>query len=405
VFSAARPALVRRPDQSPIGSGVSSGIAEHLGVPVVWVRLAFVLSGLVGIGLALYGAAWALMPTLGGGPAPAMRFRARDAIDIAAYAAIAIGLADLVQLAARGIPLWILLPVGALGAGIVVMLIAFRRNSAGALPSTASEIAGALRSRPGTIARTVAGIALALGGATALLAMSGSWIALRQGVLALIVLFAGLAIVFGPWLWRLASDLVAERRARVRNEERADMAAHLHDSVLQTLAMVQRRADDPAEVVRLARRQERELRDWLLAGQPTDTTTHHDTLGAALAALAAELEDLHGVPIELVQVRDCPPTERTATLLQATREAVVNAQRHSGAARVSLYCEVEADAVVMYVRDRGRGFDRNAVDSDRRGIAESIEGRLARHGGTATIRSSPGDGTEVMMRMPLEVSP
>lgn len=391
---------MRRPDRSPIRSGVSEGLAEHFGIPVLWVRLGFVITGLVGIGVALYAAAFALMPPGDGGAAPAARFRARDALDVAAYAAIAIGLADLVQLAARGIPIWIVLPFAALGAGVVVLVFAVHRGDSSALPSTAGELADALRSRPGTIARTAAGLAVAAVGATALLASSGSWIALRQGVLALVVLFAGIAVVLGPWLWRLASELVEERRARVRNEERADMAAHLHDSVLQTLAMVQRRADDPTEVMRLARRQERELRDWLLGGQ-RETLARHDSVGAALAAMTAELEDLHGVPIDLVQVRDCPLTEPARTLLLAVREAVVNAQRHSGAPSVSVYCEVEPDALVVYVRDRGRGFDRAEVGPDRRGISESIEGRIARHGGTASVRTAPGQGTEVGLRIGL----
>jgi signal transduction histidine kinase len=168
--------------------------------------------------------------------------------------------------------------------------------------------------------------------------------------------------------------------------------------------MVQRRASDPTEVVRLARRQERELRDWLFAGQPGAAVMTHGTVGAALADLAHELEELHGVPVDVVQVRDVAVGPLTAPLLQAAREAIVNAQRHSGAAVVSVFCEIEPDAVVIYVRDRGCGFDGDSVERDRRGIADSIVGRLARHGGVATVRSTPGEGTEVMMRAPLEAS-
>jgi len=206
--------------------------------------------------------------------------------------------------------------------------------------------------------------------------------------------------VFGPWLWRLGSELVKERRERIRSEERAEVAAHLHDSVLQTLAMVQRRAGDPREVVRLARKQERELRTWLLSGQRFDPDAVAGSLGSSLTVLGADLEDSHGVPVEIVQVRDCPIDEGLAALVLAAREAISNAQRHSGADRVSVYCEVGTTEVAVFVRDRGRGFDRAQVAPDRRGIAESIEGRMARHGGRATVSSAPGEGTEVELVMP-----
>ena len=179
------------------------------------------------------------------------------------------------------------------------------------------------------------------------------------------------------------------------------MAAHLHDSVLQTLAMVQRRADDPREVVRLARKQERELRTWLQSGRPGPSTeTAPDTVGGAIAELAGELEYLHGVAVEVVQVRDCANDPALEPLLLATREAIVNAQRHSGANEVNVYCEVDGDAVRVFVRDRGAGFDPDAVADDRRGIAESIRGRMARHGGSVELRSAPGEGTEVELTMP-----
>ncbi len=183
------------------------------------------------------------------------------------------------------------------------------------------------------------------------------------------------------------------------------MAAHLHDSVLQTLAMVQRRAQDPREVVRLARKQERELRSWLQSGRPGPATaTAPETLGGALAELAGELEDLHGVAVEVVQVRDCANESGLEPLLLATREAIVNAQQHSGAEAVDVYCEIDGDAVRVYVRDRGSGFEPDAVAADRRGIAESIRGRMNRHGGTCVLRSAPGEGTEVTLTMPRKVA-
>ena len=394
----ARPRLVRRPERSPIRLGVSAGIAEHLGVPLLWVRVAFVAGAVLGMGVLVYFAAFMVMPTAGGA-APLTRFRAIDWLDAVAYGAIAIGIGEFSRQVFRSVPWWAGLSMGSLVAGAVVLMVLARRHGGSPIPGTTGEVIDVLRSRPGTIARLIGGGLLVVGGAAALLATSRSWAAMRLGAFGLVIAFVGVAVALGPWLWRLGNDLVDERRARLRNEERAEMAAHLHDSVLQTLAMVQRRAEDPNEVVRLARRQERELRDWLLAGGPVATVADHETVGPALAALVAELESEHGVPIELVQVRDCPVSDAIRVLLSATREAIVNAQRHSGAAVVSVYCEIEPDAVVVYVRDRGRGFDRAAVSADRRGVRESIEGRIERHGGTAEVRSQRGEGTEVMVRV------
>jgi signal transduction histidine kinase len=252
--------------------------------------------------------------------------------------------------------------------------------------------------------RAAFGAVLVLAGMGVLVSNSNSWSALRGAMVGVVVVACGLVLVFGPWLWRLGTELVTERRERIRSDERAEVAAHLHDSVLQTLAMVQRRADQPREVVRLARKQERELRTWLLSGQRIDPDAMSGSLAAAVVALGADLEDAHGVPVEVVQVRDCDLDERLNALLLAAREAISNAQRHSGADRVSVYCEVGSHDVALYVRDRGRGFDRAAVAPDRRGIAESIEGRMARNGGRATVRSAPGSGTEIELVMPRSTS-
>jgi signal transduction histidine kinase len=221
---------------------------------------------------------------------------------------------------------------------------------------------------------------------------------LRGGLFAGAVVASGIALAIGPALIRLGRELVEERRERIRSEERADVAAHLHDSVLQTLALVQRRADDPREVVRLARRQERELRAWLLGGD-ADSPPAATSLGRALEGVAAEVEDECGVPVEVVRVRDCP-LDNLEPLLLASREAMLNAARHSGAPDVSVYLEVEPHRATVFVRDRGRGFDPASVPADRGGIAASIVGRMARRGGTAAIRSAPGDGTEVELVLP-----
>jgi signal transduction histidine kinase len=203
-----------------------------------------------------------------------------------------------------------------------------------------------------------------------------------------------MAVVFGPWVFRLANQLGSERRDHIRSEERSDLAAHLHDSVLQTLALIQRNADNPRKMASLARRQERELRSWLY-GQAEAA----DRLDAAMQAIAAAIEEAHELPIEVVVVGDCPLEERVRAVVHATREAATNAARHSGAAQVSVYVECEPGVIESYVRDRGNGFDPQSVSADRRGIADSIRGRIERNGGTVEITSS-GEGTEVHITMP-----
>ncbi|HXF74437.1 MAG TPA: ATP-binding protein, partial [Actinomycetota bacterium] len=208
----------------------------------------------------------------------------------------------------------------------------------------------------------------------------------------------GLAVVLGPWAWRLVRQLADERRERIRQEERAELAAHLHDSVLQTLALIQR-ADDPRAMRSLARAQERSLRDWL-HGRGRGAGDGVDRLSEAIDGAAAEVERVHGVRVELVMVGDAPMDDGLRALADAIREAMVNAAKHSGAAGVSVYVEVEPEEVAAYVRDQGAGFDPATVPPDRRGIAESIEGRMRRNGGTAAVVSRPGRGTEVRLRVP-----
>ena len=188
----------------------------------------------------------------------------------------------------------------------------------------------------------------------------------------------GLGFMVGPWLLRLSSDLSEEREARVRSEERADVAAHLHDSVLQTLALIQRSAGDPATVTRLARAQERDLRSWLFDSSAEGPAT----LAAALRAVAAEVEDAHGVHVEVVCVGDAPVSEEDRPLVLATREAITNAAKHSGVSTVDVYAEATPSGVEVFVRDRGIGFDAEQVADDRQGIRGSIVGRMERHGGT-----------------------
>ncbi len=212
---------------------------------------------------------------------------------------------------------------------------------------------------------------------------------------------AASVIIFGPWWLSLVRDLIAERQARALAEERAQMAAHVHDSVLQTLALIQRSADDPQNVVRLARAQERELRAWLFEGRPPGAIGEDATmLAEGVGLLQRQVEADHGIAVQVVLVGDCELDEALRALLDAAREATVNSAKWSGADQVSVYAEVEPDTVMLYVRDRGRGFDPDAVPEDRQGIAQSIRARMARFGGSAVVRSTPGEGAEVQLSMP-----
>ena len=213
------------------------------------------------------------------------------------------------------------------------------------------------------------------------------------------ILVAGLLLLVGvvvlPWLFLLTRTLARERAARVRAEERAEVATHLHDSVLQTLTLIQKRAGDPTAMARLARHAERELRGWLYgpdADAPAD-------LAGALRVAAAEVEDRFGVSVELVTVGSCPLDERARGVVAAAGEALTNAAKHAGVAKVSLYAEVAGAELLVAVRDRGRGFDPAATGRDRHGLAESIVGRMQRLGGTCTIHAAPGWGTEVELRL------
>jgi signal transduction histidine kinase len=239
---------------------------------------------------------------------------------------------------------------------------------------------------------------LVLAGIAVFLAANNALEATRQVVLAVIVTAAGLALILYPWIRRLVDELATERRERIRSEERAEVAAHIHDSVLQTLAMIQRNADRPKELVALARRQERELRSWLYGG---DERHAPGSLAAAVTAMAEEVEAVHGIEVDVVTVGDCPVDDRVEALVGAAREAVVNAAKHAGVPLVSVFVEAGEQRVTAFVRDRGQGFDVDAVPADRRGIAESIRQRVQRHGGRVTITSSPGgEGTEVALEVP-----
>lgn len=400
-----------RPDQGRLVAGVAAGLADTFGLNANVVRCGFVvLSVASGFGLIVYGAAWALMPPADPEHERPTRTEGADPISTLAFAAVVLG----GLLFVRAFGLWpgdvIVWPLAAALIGLALLALHGPAADGDAtdlpdwavlqkLPPEAADALGVLLgTRRGALARIIAGGFCMLTGVVAFAATVDSWSALRSALLATFAVVVGLALVVGPGIMRLTHAFVTERQERVRADERADVAAHLHDSVLQTLALVQRRADDPREVVRLARLQERELRAWLLGGDAPAANTS-SSLGAALEEVAAGVETETGVPVEVVRVRDCG-IDGTEPLLLAAREAILNATRHSGSPNVSVYLEVEADTATIFVRDRGKGFDAGMVPADRGGISYSITGRMERAGGRAAIRSELGEGTEVELVLP-----
>ena len=406
---AARRRLTRR-DDGRIVAGVASGLGAYLGIDANIVRLAFVVLSLAGgIGLILYGAAWLILDAPSSDAAPP---RAEpDVVQTIALGAVVLGL----LLMARETGAWpgdaIVWPLACAAVGLGLLWM--RTGAADErpeppewpilerLPPAAAEaVTVVLGTRRGAIARVLTGAVLVGIGIVVLIASVESLSTLRTGFLATLIVLVGLGLVLGPGLMRLTGLLASERRERIRADERADVAAHLHDSVLQTLALVQRRADDPREVVRLARMQERELRSWLLSGQTAPNANGSaQSLGEALEATAADVEAEYGVPVEVVRVRDCP-IDGLEPLLLASREGMLNAARHSGSDQVSVYAEVRDDSALVWVRDRGRGFDPASIPDDRGGVAQSIIGRMTRSGGTAQVHSRPGEGCELELSMP-----
>jgi signal transduction histidine kinase len=260
------------------------------------------------------------------------------------------------------------------------------------------------------VSRGGLGVALVLGGGLAFLWANGALRPAGETVLAALAALVALALIFAPSWRRLARSLAAERAERIRSQERADVGAHLHDSVLQTLALIQRSAEDPRQVAALARRQERELRGWLADGDAHgpgggdgDGEGGGGRLAGALEAAAAEVEATVGGTIEVVAVGDSPLDEHAGAALGAAREAMLNAAKFAGPAPVSVYAELSRKRIHVFVRDRGAGFDPAAVPQARRGVRESIVGRMHRAGGQAVVRSQPGGGTEVEIE--IEIAP
>lgn len=375
-------------------TGVAGGLAEGAGVDPALVRAAFgVLSLAGGLGVLLYVLAWAASVPEGSRarrPKPLLPGHRQ----VAGITCITLGL----LVAARDAGLWagdgVVWPAAVATLGVSVIWVrgdGALRGLGGASESSPFSAAG--------LVRLAIGALLVLIGMASVLAANMTFTLGRLIDLMFPVLVAvtGVSLILGPWLLSVARQTTEERRERIRSQERADMAAHLHDSVLQTLALMQR-TDSSREMATLARVQERELRAWLYG---KSKTLDAGTLDAAIDVVAGRVEKLHQVSVEAVVVGDAPLDERTGALVHAAGEAMINAARHSGESSISVYAEVEGGQVTAYVRDQGTGFDPEAVAADRRGIADSIVGRMRRFGGTAAISSAPGAGTEVRLVMPL----
>ena len=396
---------LRRAREDRLAAGLAAGIAARTGIDVTLVRLAFVVAALLGgFGVAAYVAGWLLLPAEGADGSIASR-----ALNDRRGLALAAGLGSLLiimliiasLLGAR----WLSSVAWALVISVVGLTLIWRNTPPDEhavlrrLADPVLGLAGAGRRRR-PLLRIVAAVLLLIIGLAGLLSGRSAH-ALLEPLAGLLLVITAIVIMMGPWWLRIARDLVLERQARARAEERADMAAHLHDSVLQTLALIQRRADQPQQVIQLARAQERELRSWLFDGLPPGSADGQGvTLAGGVRLIQQEVEAQHGITVEAVTVGDCELDDDLNALLAAAREATVNAAKWSGAPVVALFAEVEPAEVVLFVRDRGRGFDPAAVPGDRKGLAESIRARVARHGGSVTVRSAAGEGTEVSLSMP-----
>jgi signal transduction histidine kinase len=395
----------RREPENQLAGGIAAGIATKTGFDVSAVRLALIVATLVTGGLvaAGYVLCWLVVPATGaessiGSRALSDKSGVAQAAGLASLIGIGLIIASIVQ------AVWLTslaFPIIVCAAGLLLIWRNAPDDEQVALRRLAGPLLGigsGVRARH-PVRRLLIAAVLLIVGLYALLHGHARLAALRP-LAGIVLVMAGIAVALGPWWLRIARDLVEERQARIRAEERAEMASRVHDSVLQTLALIQRRSGDPHQVVQLARAQERELRAWLFDGRaPGSVDGQAATVADAVRLIQQDVEAQHGMAVEAVTVGDCGLDDDLSALLAAAREATVNAAKWSGTEVVSLFAEVEPDSVSLFVRDRGRGFDPDAVPADRKGLAESVRARMARRGGTATVRSAAGEGTEVTLTM------
>lgn len=392
------PRFVREREHRVI-AGVAAGLSAHVNIEVVYIRLFLSLSSLMGgLGILFYAALWIFTP---------LGVPAQPVVD----GKKAGGFVNFLLVVAAFV-LWSMSTsaVGDPGNGAFVAVVV--------MVAVGAVLAWRAYDRDmrtaGSIASLLVGGVLVMGGVI-VIAVMGDRGGIMGVVVAVLVAVLGVGILVVPLIARLFRSLVAERQDKAVADQRADIAAHLHDSVLQTLALIQKRANDSEEVARLARRQERELRSWLYSATsapdwtPKSTTLEPApaaaqptpaTFFAAINTAAGEVEDLFNMSIRPVTVgEDTAFGDNVEPIVLAAREAMVNAAKHSGAGGVDVYAENFAGELSVFVRDRGAGFDPAAIPADRHGVRDSITGRMERAGGTATIKTAPGKGTEVALTL------
>jgi len=388
--------LYRRRDGRLVG-GVAAGLADHLGVDVLALRIGFVVTIVLGgLGVFLYAAFWAVVPQAPDDIASPRSLGSRT--QLVAFAALGVGMLVVAQFIGFGPGL--LWPAAAAVTGAAILWRQADETHRRKWLSVAGRQTRLITTaRGGTAFRYAVGFLLVIVGMGTFLAAHGALPQARRALLPVLVVVLGLVLVIGPWMLQALRQLSDERTARIHEHERVELAGRVHDSMLQTLTLIQRQANDPDEVRRLVRHSERELRGWLYASTPAA-----ETLRAVITALCADIEDEYAVTIDLVIVGEHPATPAMQPLVQALREATINAAKHSGADQIAIYVEVGATEVVGFVRDRGHGFSLDDVPADRYGVRESVIGRMQRHGGDAVVRSSANGGTEVRLTMPLNAT-
>ncbi|HEV7649995.1 MAG TPA: PspC domain-containing protein [Actinophytocola sp.] len=390
-------------------AGVAGGIADHLDVRVLWVRMAFaVLAALGGAGVLAYGLLWVFVPQQSREDAQREVSR-KERQQARGLLALGIGLAIGAGTLSGTLNGWV---AGGIGVTLVGIALVWREADDSTRRRARSGVLGAVLGHGGRSAliRVLSGGALVIAGIVVFLIRSVDLDQMQFALLSVLATLVGVAVLTVPFWLRLVRDLGEERRARIRTEERAEIAAHLHDSVLQTLALIQKQSEAPREVLRLARGQERQLRGWLYGPAGYGRRSDGDGPDAdamkfaeAVAQACGEVEDQFAIQVQQVVVGDCELDEKLTGLVFAAREAVVNAAKHAEVSEVSVYAEVEPERVTIFVRDRGKGFDAGVVPADRHGLADSIRGRMERNGGELRLRTAPGEGTEVALVMPRAV--
>ncbi|WP_460407103.1 PspC domain-containing protein [Actinophytocola sediminis] len=382
-------------------AGVAGGLADHLDMKVLWVRLAFaLLAALGGAGVLAYGLLWMFIPQ-NKREERVKEVTRKERQQARGLLALGFGLALGLGTLSGTLNGWV---AGGVGVTLVGIALVWREADESTRRRARFGMSSLVLGDGGrsALVRVLSGAALVITGITLFLVRNVNIDQMQFALLSVLAALIGVAVLTVPFWLRLVRDLGEERRERIRSEERAEIAAHLHDSVLQTLALIQKQSEAPREVLRLARGQERQLRGWLYGPSGYGGGDSSDVMkfAEAVAQACGEVEDTFAIQVQQVVVGDCELDERLTGLVFAAREAVVNAAKHAGVSEVSVYAEVEPEQVTIFVRDRGKGFDPKTVPTDRHGLAASIRGRMERNGGELRLRTAPGEGTEVQLHMP-----